>query len=58
VVFLETAHPAKFGEVVAPLIGQELAIPAQLQPFLKNKEKLAKAMSSDFQEFKEFLMGI
>jgi threonine synthase len=58
VVFLETAHAAKFGEVVAPLIGQELAIPAQLQPFLQNQEKLAKAMSSDFQEFKEFLMGI
>lgn len=53
-VFLETAHPAKFKEVVEETLGKEIAIPATLQKFL-TRSKQSRRMSSEFPDFKKFL---
>ncbi|HTF19668.1 MAG TPA: threonine synthase, partial [Chryseolinea sp.] len=53
-VFLETAHPAKFKEVVEETLGEQVEIPATLQKFL-TRTKQSRKMSSDFGDLKEFL---
>lgn len=54
-VFLETAHPAKFKETVEGAVGAPVAIPDRLAAFMKG-EKQSVAMSTDFADFKGFLM--
>lgn len=54
-VFLETAHPAKFKETVEGAVGASVAIPDRLAAFMKG-EKQSVAMSTDFADFKRFLM--
>ena len=54
--FDETAHPAKFKETVEGVIGKEIAIPDRLAAFMKG-EKKSVHMSSDFEEFKQYLMN-
>jgi len=56
-VFLETAHPIKFKEVVEPELGLTLDIPASLQAFL-SKDKKALACPADYVSFKGVLNGI
>jgi threonine synthase len=53
--FLETAHPAKFKQVVDDICGTDVEIPARLQAFMKGK-KHSIPMSKDFGAFKEFLL--
>ena len=52
--FLETAHPAKFKQVVDGICGGDVAIPERLQAFMKGK-KQSIPMSKDFGDFKDFL---
>ena len=54
-IFLETAHPAKFHDVVEPAIGQKVAIPERLQKYM-NRKKVVVEMNGEFEELKEFLM--
>ena len=54
-VVLETAHPAKFGDVVEPVIGQKIEIPERLQEYMRRK-KVALLIQPDFNEFKQFLL--
>lgn len=54
--FLETAHPAKFKQVVDDICGVDVAIPSPLQEFMKGT-KQSLPMSKDFADFKMFLMG-
>jgi len=54
-VFLETAHPVKFGEVVEPVIDKKLEIPKELEEPMK-KEKVATLLPIDFQSFKNYLL--
>ncbi|NJN28746.1 MAG: threonine synthase [Cyclobacteriaceae bacterium] len=54
-VFLSTAHPSKFKDVVEPLISSEIEIPLRLREIIE-KEKQALAMSKDFADFKAFLL--
>lgn len=54
-VFLETAHPAKFGAVIAKAIGREAAMPERLAAFLRGT-KQSVPMGNDFQGFKRFLL--
>jgi len=56
-IFLATAHPSKFIDIVEKTIGTEVEIPADLAA-LKDKEKMVKKMGTGFEEFKEYLMGI
>ncbi len=56
-VFLETAHPAKFKDVVESITGQDVEIPARLAAFMQG-EKQSIEMSRHFADFKEFLMNV
>ena len=53
---LETAHPAKFPDEVLPVVGKALETPERLAAYLK-REKVAERISSDFDEFKSFLLS-
>jgi len=53
--FLETAHPAKFKQVVDDICGGDVAIPERLQAFMKG-EKQSIPMSKKFEDFKAFLL--
>lgn len=52
-VFLETAHPIKFLDVVEPALGVTLPIPAQIESVL-NKEKVSTKIKT-YEELKSFL---
>ena len=54
--FLETAHPAKFKQVVDDICGTDIEIPARLQAFMKGT-KQSIPMSKDFADFKAYLMS-
>ncbi|NQW36732.1 MAG: threonine synthase [Flavobacteriales bacterium] len=53
-VFLETAHPVKFLDVVEPVIKEKIEIPEQIKDVL-TKEKCAKEISS-YAELKAYLL--
>ena len=53
-VFLETAHPAKFKEVVEDTLGKQIEIPETLKRFL-TRNKQSRKLSSDFAAFREFM---
>ncbi|WP_020532273.1 threonine synthase [Flexithrix dorotheae] len=55
-IFFETAHPAKFKDVVDDTLKIDSEIPERLKVFL-NKEKKAHNLGIDFNEFKSFLIG-
>ena len=52
-VFLETAHPIKFLDIVEPTLNIKLPIPQQIESVL-NKEKISMKIKS-YEEFKSFL---
>jgi threonine synthase len=54
-VFLSTAHPAKFIDLVEQTLGKSVDIPAPLKSLLKI-EKTSIKMKPEFSHFKEFLM--
>ena len=55
-IFLETAHPAKFADVVERILNINIDLPDQLKSLL-HKEKQAKLMTTDFSKFKEYLLS-
>ncbi len=55
-IFLETAHPAKFKEVVEETLGESVAIPPALEKFLARK-KITITLEKDFQATKDFLLN-
>ncbi len=55
-VFLETAHPVKFYDVVEPVIQQKIAIPAAVKDLLQLK-KQSVPMKATFTELKSYLMS-
>lgn len=56
-VFLETAHPGKFRDVVEKALGEEVILPERLSRFLKGEKKVIP-MGKGFEEFKGFLEGL
>ena len=52
-IFLETAHPIKFLDVVEPILNVKLPIPTQIESVL-NKEKLSIKIKT-YEDFKVFL---
>jgi len=54
-VFLETAHPAKFPEVIEPAIGRKVDVPLRLQAFMKGEAK-SIAIKANLDELKRFLL--
>lgn len=55
VLILETAHASKFKDIVENSIDKEIEIPARLASCL-NEEKKSVILSSDYNDFKEFLL--
>jgi threonine synthase len=55
-LFLETAHPVKFYDVVEPIIGTKIPLPASVADLL-NKQKKSLKMAPLFDELKAFLLS-
>lgn len=53
-IILETAHPAKFADIIEPLLGKKIALPPAIAECLKKKKESIK-LSKSFEEFKSFL---
>jgi threonine synthase len=53
-VIVATAHPAKFNEIVEPLIGGAVAIPANLAALLALPRRVSE-LDADFESFKAYL---
>jgi threonine synthase len=55
-VFLETAHPAKFTEIVGDIVGKgNVPMPQKLAAFMKG-EKKSKRLSKDYESFRDSLI--
>ena len=52
---LSTAHPAKFIDIVEPIIGEKVEIPDRLQKIIK-KEKQAIPVTTNFDQLKSYLI--
>ncbi|AWW31447.1 threonine synthase [Echinicola strongylocentroti] len=55
-VFLETAHPGKFGDVVEAVHQEKVELPDRLAAFLNGKKK-TELMGNDYGEFKAYLLS-
>jgi len=54
-IVLGTAHPAKFRDVVEPLIGKELELPPQLEAAMQ-KEKKSTPLDGRYEALRDFLL--
>lgn len=55
-VFLSTAHPSKFADIIEDVIGKEIEMPERLKAIV-DKEKVSIPMTKDFAPFKEWLLA-
>ncbi len=55
-IFLETAHPGKFRDVVEETLDLELKLPDRLAAFMKG-EKKSSPLPNDYNAFKSFLLS-
>lgn len=55
IIILATAHPAKFSDIVEPLIGSEVPMPEALKKSVTG-EKQSVEMSTSYSRFKGFLL--
>ena len=53
-IFLETAHPVKFYDVVEPIINKKVEIPENIRSLLL-KEKSSLQINAEFELLREFL---
>jgi threonine synthase len=56
-IFLETAHPVKFYDVVEPVIGETVPVPDSIKEQLI-KEKKRTLIGAEVGELKNFLMRL
>jgi threonine synthase len=54
-IFLETAHPIKFPEIVEAITGKEIPIPDSIAPLFA-KEKRSIRLNASFDSFKEWML--
>ncbi len=55
-MFLETAHPVKFYDVVEPIIQQKIALPDEVNKLIK-KKKISVKIAAEYEELKEYLLS-
>lgn len=55
-IFLETAHPVKFYDVVEPVIGEPVPIPPAIESIL-HLQKKSTVIDAEYDELKEFLLN-
>jgi threonine synthase len=56
-IFLETAHPGKFIDIVQECITEEIELPKSLTECL-SKEKSSTVLSKEYNDFKQFLYNL
>jgi threonine synthase len=56
-IFLETAHPVKFYDIVEPIINQKIPLPESVDR-LQGKKKLSRPFEASYKEFREFLFTL
>jgi len=56
-IFLETAHPGKFREVVEASLGEKIILPDRLAAFLTGQKK-AEPIVNDYDEFRKWLLDL
>lgn len=54
-VFLETAHPAKFGDTMRRVTGLDVPVPQRLAEFMRGT-KQSVPMSRDYDDFRQYLL--
>ena len=54
-IFLGTAHPGKFSDVVEPIIGQSIDLPKRLEIVLSLK-KCSMSLNNNYDEFYDYLL--
>ena len=54
-IFLGTAHPAKFSDVIEPIINKKVNMPENLSNII-NKEKNATLLNNDYKDFSDYLL--
>ncbi len=57
IVFMETAHPAKFMETVSESTGEQIPVPEKLRKFEKLQKKTI-SISSGYEDFRDYLAGL
>lgn len=55
-IFIETAHPVKFYDVVEPLIGNHIPLPENVKTLL-NRQKHSIRIAPDYAQLKEYLLS-
>ncbi len=55
-IFLETAHPVKFYDVVEPITGEPVAIPPAVSELLNRKKQSIK-MEARYEDLRDYLMA-
>ena len=56
-IFLETAHPSKFADIVEKVLNKKIDMPYRLQDCLVKKKKSIK-ISKEYEELKNFILSI
>lgn len=56
-VILSTAHPAKFGEVIEPVLKKSVELPERLQEYVR-KQKQATLLPNNYDRLKAYLLGM
>ncbi len=56
-IFLETAHPGKFRDVVEETLGQSIELPEALVKF-SSREKKSLQIGKEYQEFRDILESL
>ena len=54
-LFLGTAHPAKFADIIEPIIKETVKMPESLKSVI-DKEKKSIALNNDYDEFSDYLL--
>ncbi len=55
-LFLGTAHPAKFADIIEPIINKTVEIPSDLQNII-DKEKQSILLNNDYRDFSDYLLS-
>lgn len=55
-IFLETAHPAKFRDIVEPLVRKKILMPKMLRKALETKKQVNR-LSNEYNDLKHFLLN-
>ena len=55
-IFLGTAHPSKFSDIIKPIINEDIKIPSRLKKMI-DKDKRSIKIKNSFDEFSDYLLS-